>query len=73
MQLPHNNAAGLIRELARRVSGSKDKSLFSLLLQLESQSYEAMLDNEVRLVNSKASAVLKRSRPIPVSHPRYIE
>jgi hypothetical protein len=73
MQIPHNNATGLIRELARRVRGSKDKCLFSLLLQLESQSYEATLDNEVRLVNSKASAVFKRSWPMPVSHPRYIE
>jgi hypothetical protein len=73
MQLPHNNATGLIRELARRVSGSKDKSLFSLLLQLESQSYEATLDHEVRQVNSKASAVFKRSRPILGSYPRYIE
>jgi len=71
MQLPHNNATGLIRELAQRVSGSKDKSLFSLLLQLESQSYGATL--EVRLVNPKASAVFKRRRPIPVSHPWYIE
>jgi hypothetical protein len=63
MQLPHNNATGQIGELA----------LFSLLLQLEPQSYEATLDNEVRLVNSKASAVFKRSRPIVVSDPRYIE
>jgi hypothetical protein len=73
MQLLRNNATGLIRELARRASGSKDKSLFSLLLQLEQQIYGAVLDREVRLEDSKAPTVFKQRRSILVSHPRYIE
>jgi hypothetical protein len=74
MQLPQNNATGLIRQLARVASESKDKSLFSLLLQLEQQQiYGATLDSDVRLVNSKTSLAFKQRQSLFVSHPSYIE
>jgi hypothetical protein len=73
MRLPHNDSAELIRELARVASGSKDKSLFSLLLLIEEQTCEAAFNSEILLGTPETSTGLNRQRPVFVTHSRYVE
>jgi len=73
MRLPHNDSAELIRELARVASGSKDKSLFSLLLLIEEQTCEAAFNSEILLGTPETSAGLNRQRSVFVTHSRYVE
>ena len=73
MRLPHDDSAELIRELARAANGSKDNSLFSLLLLVEEQICEAAFTSEVLLGTPKSSTGLNQLRVALVTHSRYVE
>jgi hypothetical protein len=73
MRLPHDDSAELIRELARAANGSKDNSLFSLLLLVEEQICEAAFTSEVLLGTPKTSTGSNQQRVALVTHSRYVE
>ena len=71
MQLTLSNSSDLIAEVARQTGQSKDKSLFSLLLQLEEHLCEEPFEN--RVSKSEMSTILDPGASLLATSTRYIE